>query len=195
MAKGEHAKYVNTRLSSARQLLSECSGLSLEPSKLLHTALIDSAVLQTRLAFLHYVNELLGAYRHETFDSNTENIANLFAREKQVIPEFVEYYQLLEDSHSWLSLLLAYPDYLLAQATVEEEPVKVQPLPKNLLEDEQPLEVSVQKPATKSNTLTLISVSDIESSSLHPLTLTSALWVIDQCWQCIQRQREHLIEC
>ncbi len=189
MAISLYARYVNKRISAARQLLICSQGDTLSTSTHILQSLLESAVLQARLGFHHYLYELLEAYQEDCgVDSEAlavsgslfkhRDIPFLVENHKATVTEFAEFSQLLLSDSSWLAVLSAYPDRLLSDPLSENQSVD-----------------RSENAGSDGSILRLVDVDSACPAICHPLDLSSASWLIDQVVECIQRQREHLIEC
>jgi uncharacterized protein (UPF0332 family) len=175
-SKNLHSQYVNKRLSSARQLLLSADA---HPSNAVYLeACIDSALLQTYYAIFHYVNELLESYQRPLIDSSVHGLSSVIEHESVHIPELREWRALLEKSNSYVYVVMNHPSFMLAIAS------KADDLSQG------------SKPASSGENASLIQVTSLEvDDEVLMLTEKNVKWVIDECCQLIQRQREHLIEC
>lgn len=165
-----HNYSVDKRLSAARQLLSAIDNEH-ELSRVYVEGCIDASLLQVYFALLHYTNELAESYGRPTLEKECFSLKEIIVHESDFIAELLECKQLMREESSWISIVINHPSAMLNQ------------------------EISTNNVANdaKKNELTIIS-SD-EDDEVLPLTVKTATWAIDQCYQLIQRQREHLTEC
>ncbi len=170
MAKNQYKQLVDKRLSSARQLLSTLD----ESSNPIYTqGCLDSAMLQAYFALLNYVQELQALYQKPAIHVEHISLSDYVLTCCDGVPELVECKQLLASDDSWLSMLCAYPESML---TIDDES-----LPK-------------QESAASSG-VKLIALEESSSDSSVVFNQKIVQWVVDESYQLIQRQREHLIEC
>lgn len=171
VAENVHQRYVNKRLASVRQLLSTVNG-----GELSRSAAIDAASLQMYFAVFHYVNELLVAYHQPAVETNPWQLTLLIEQKSDSIPELNEWKQLLLSPTSFLSLVLNYPNKMLCSAfSGATDSV-----------------LNTEKVADNLHHIALVDV-DIEEDA--QLTDQNIHWALDACYELIQRQRSHLIEC
>lgn len=176
MADYSHQQLVNQHLSSARQLLALASDSASHIAR--HRACLESALLQTHFALHHYINELLASYHHSTEAMYIWQLCERIAENNYGLAELREWQQLATAEDSFVFLALHYP-VMLAQGE----------LPSAAVED--------KEDRRSSDLIAVVNLEDKRSSSASEFVLdqSTVTWVIDECYQLIQRQREHLLEC
>lgn len=184
MAKHLHHQYVDRRLSGARQLLQAASAANVNP--VYKEACIDSALLQSYYAVFHYINHLLDTYQRPLNEDAGYSLNRLIAEESRYVSELLEWKELSEKSSSYLSIVINHSNTMLRSAYPKESEVS--------LVDTEVTSSGVMEEGGAKEGLHLIAASS-ESDAGLPLTVDNVQWVVDQCYQLIQRQREHLIEC
>lgn len=159
---------VNKRLAMARRLLT--AGISVNDNALIQEAFIDAVLLQVYFALLHYMNELREHYRQDVLPTNDFSLMEIIMAGKQTISELTECQLLVANTKSWLSLVIRYPEAML------QGRVKI----KN----------------TQPSVSLLINVvpEDNEAEELLSIDVKTVDWVLRECIEFIQRQREHLME-
>jgi hypothetical protein len=180
VAKNLHKYYVNKRLSGAKQLLKTLSEPPVKESVYTDTC-IDAALIHGYFAVFHYVNELLEAYHREGIRSSAFSLQETIIKESAYVTELVEYKYLAQQKNSWLSLLLSYPSEMLQQGFVKEDHA-------HHTSHAHTHKTDVAQPVQ----LIMVNSDDDHTPDITP---TIARWILDECTQLIQRQRDHLVEC
>ena len=210
MAKTSHNRYVDRRLSVARQQLSLADSHQQSSHSIECSAAVDSAMLQTYFSVIHYFNELLDAYDEPvlSFDRAGFNgvLDEQFFERLTSIPQFVEWKQLFCNKNSWFSILLTYPQQMVDLGSLEGNSSHLSNRHKDadrrgLHHDiGKPLWSKTQKPAS------LIAVSDIYVEEYHEgksannavnvseLSIADMNWIVNECAQLIHQQRDQLVE-
>jgi hypothetical protein len=173
VAENQHSQYVNKRLSSVKPLLAQTKLEGASSTGFYPSACVDAAVLQLYFAVFHYVNELLVMYQRPAIENNTWQLADVITQHSEDVAELNEWKQLLQLPDSFLSLLCKYPDHMLAA--------------------HKEARLTQATTTSGSQAISLIDIS-VDDSEIY-LTEKNVHWVMDECYQLIQRQREHLIEC
>lgn len=178
MAKSDHARYVDRRLSVARQILSgiadeQASGME----AILNEASMENALLQAYFAVRHYINELLESYQYKSPNFDQWQLTESFFQEHQSVSELAEFNSLIKQPNSWLDFIVQHPERMLHQA--------------NQSASNSP-QSKAQPPKTQPQDMIATSLSVVDSDD--KLTLQKAKWAIQQFSDLVQRQREHLLE-
>jgi|GEM_PF-6005176 len=174
MAEALHYQYVDRRLSIAKQLLLSLKSDSTDmvsANTLYQEGVIESAILQVYFAVRHYIDELLESYRLSSVEVEPFAINEDFFRAYNTVTEFIEFKQLLLKQDSWLSIVSCYPSQMISQVGT----------------------ASVRK-SVNQHQYQFIAIDTLYNDKNQLLSMSRALSIIDECCECIHRQREHMVE-
>lgn len=171
MAKSSHARYVDRRLSVARQTLDNLPNeYATGMDAILNEAALDNAYLQAYFALHHYVNELLEAYGQAPLPFQQWHLTDEFFQQYHTVSELREIKVLAKQANSWVNHLLDCPNAIFQQALGEH---------------------SAPVAETTQNIIAISSGDDIPKNLFGA---SRAKEVIQEFSIFVQRQREHLVE-
>lgn len=183
MTNYSYQQLVNQHLSSARQLLALANDGETHIAR--QRACLESALLQTHFALHHYINELLASYHRPDEQAAIWQLYERMTKNNYGLAELREWQQLASTEGSFVFVVLYYPT-MLAQGTL----LFTASNPSNLL-------ATSSKSMEASDLISVVNLEDKGEAESLTLVLDKATvtWVVDECYQLIQRQREHLLEC